>query len=85
MSTILEIAASVMGLVSGGLWFWAARAMPTPPYLGGAYLMDKLPDPNTPWKRAWDRSTRLNAMAAICTGCAAILGAAGTMLAVLHN
>jgi hypothetical protein len=77
----VEIIGGIAASSSAFLWWYAAKSQPIPPYVGGLYLTDEPPvGGDTPWRKAWDRSARLNARAAILTGIAAFLGGVGTLL-----
>ena len=79
---VLQILSGATGVASGVLWWIAATKQPVPPYSGAAYLMDTAPNPDTPWRRAWDRAGGYNARAAILTGVSAALSGLGTLLSI---
>lgn len=77
---VLQGVGGVCGIASGALWWLAATKQPVPPYLGVSYVMNHPPNPDTPWRKSWDRATRRNAYAAILTGAAAVLQGVGMLL-----
>jgi hypothetical protein len=79
---VLQTLSGITGVASGVLWWIAATKQPVPPYQGAAYFMDRPPDPDTPWRRAWNRASGYNARAAILTGISAALSGVGTLLSI---
>lgn len=77
-SSVLQVVGGVLGMASGIAWYYAA--FPVPPHSGVAYLMDRPPPQDTPFRRSWDRANRLNAIAACLTGAAAAIAGLGTAL-----
>lgn len=75
MIEILNVIAGISGIISGYLWFMAAKLMPQPPV--GTYY-NVVDSPTNAYSKSWRKSTRFNQWGAITTGISALLfGIAG--------
>jgi hypothetical protein len=77
-----QIVGGAVGVAAAIVWFRAV--LPIPPHKGGLYLGKEQGDPNTPFKNAWDRATKLNSCAALLTGTAVLIQSIGSILSAAN-